>query len=230
MHMRKLLLAVLLALLTATILTAIRPSGVLHSAVQLQLGTAPGSAPKGETSKTDKDKSNQQPGAKGQTTPGGDGYQIKVNVSLVTTDISIVGQAPADLSAEDFIIYDEGVAQPASYFSLDQIPLAIAILIDASESTRPFTPVLRLAGLSALRRLKPEDKVVLYQFNREPQQLSELTDNRLLIAQLIDQIQIGLCTDINDTLYLSAAYLAKQAPTYRRAAILISDNEGTDAS
>jgi VWFA-related protein len=217
--MRKIILGILLALPAVTIFVT-RPSSILHSA----------SASPGERPKTDKEKANPKPGAKDQTTPGEEGYQIKVNVSLVTTDISIVGQAPLDLKAEDFIIYDDGVAQPATFFSQDQLPLAIAILIDASESIRPFTPVLQLAAVSALRRLRPDDKVVLYQFNRYPQRLTDLTDDRLLVLDRVNKVQISTCTNINDTLSDSAAYLAKMAPTYRRAAILISDNEGIDAN
>jgi hypothetical protein len=54
--------------------------------------------------------------------------------------------------------------------------------------------------------------------------------DRLLIPNQITGIRIASCTNISDTLYLSAEYLTKQAPNYRRAVILISDNEGTDRS
>jgi VWFA-related protein len=211
--MRKLKIWILLALLTAIIFSTIRPSGVVHSAPQTQPDVTSTSAPPGETSK--KNQGN---------------YQIKTDVSFVTTDVTIIGKIPPNLSKEDFIIYDNGVAQPADYFSLDQLPLAIAILIDASESIRPFLSVLQHAAVSALRRLKPEDKVVLYQFNRTADRLTDLTDDRLLILNQITNVRIASCTNISDTLFLSAEYLAKQAPGYRRAVILISDNEGTDRS
>jgi VWFA-related protein len=211
--MRKLQVWILLALLTATIFSTIRPSGVLHSAPQTQPGAKPANVPPGETQKKD---------------PGG--YQIRTDVSFVTTDVTIIGKIPPNLSKEDFVIYDNGVAQPADYFSLDQLPLAIAILIDASESIRPFLSVLQHAAVSALRRLKPEDKVVLYQFNRNADRLTDLTDNRLLILDQITRVRIAGCTNISDTLYLSAEYLAQQARDYRRAVILISDNEATSGS
>jgi VWFA-related protein len=229
--MRKLLLSTFLVLLSITIISTIRPSSDLRSAEKAQAGGASAGAAQADNPKSNAEKDAAKSGAKSPAKEAGKGgYQIKVDVSLVTTDVTIIGKVPSDLSEKDFIVYDDGVAQPASYFSLDQIPLAVAILVDASESTRPFTPVLRLAALSALQRLKPEDRVVLYQFNAYPQKLSDLTDDRLLIANLIERIQIALCTNINDTLSDAARYLARTAPRYRRAAILISDNEGTDSS
>jgi VWFA-related protein len=177
-------------------------------------------SPTGNESK-DKKQSSSKSQKKGDSQ---EGFKITMDVSLVTTDVTIIGQVPPDLSAEDFIIYDDGVAQPASYFSLDQIPLAIGLLIDASESIRPFMPVLQISGISALRRLKPEDQVTLYSFNLNPKRLVDLTDDRVKIADEIDKIKIAYSTNINDSLYNAANYLSNKAPNNRRAIILISDN------
>ena len=151
-------------------------------------------------------------------------FKIQVDVSLVMTDVTVIGKASSALDAEDFIVFEDGVAQPASFFSLDQIPLAVGLLIDASESIRPYLPVLQISGISALRRLKPEDQVVLYSFNLNPKRLSDLTEDRVQIAEEISKIEVAYGTNIYDSIVNAAEYLHKNAPNYRRAIILISDN------
>lgn len=158
-----------------------------------------------------------------QRQQAGESFKIKVDVDLVTTDVTVIGNAP-ELKAEDFILYDNGVAQTVSHFSRDQYPLAVAILIDGSLSIRPYLPMLQVAAASALRRLKPEDQVVLYSFNSRISRHGDLTQDRIQIADKIGKIQVALGTNIYGTIFEAANYLCKKAPRRRRAIILVSDN------
>jgi VWFA-related protein len=158
-----------------------------------------------------------------QQQAAGESFKIKVDVDLVTTDVTVIGSAP-ELRAEDFIVYDNGVAQTVSHFSRDQYPLAVAVLIDGSLSIRPYLPLLQVAAASALRRLKPEDQVVLYSFNSGISRHGDLTEDRIQIADRIGKIQVALGTNIYGTIFEAANYLYKKAPRRRRAIILVSDN------
>jgi Ca-activated chloride channel homolog len=154
-------------------------------------------------------------------------FKIKVDVDLVTTDVTVNGIAPPDLKAEDFKIYDNDIAQPISYFSRDQLPLAVAILIDRSGSLSGYLPVLQIAALSALRRLKPEDQVALFSFSKDLSKLSDLTEDRSVIAGKIGKLRIdseSFFTIIDNAIHKTARYLKRNAPRRRRAIILISDN------
>jgi Ca-activated chloride channel homolog len=153
-----------------------------------------------------------------------EGFKIRAEVDLATADVTVIGTPSAELRAEDFILFDNNVAQQISYFSRDQLPLAIAILIDKSGSTLPYLPVLQIAGITALRRLKPEDQVALFGFDQGFEKLSDLTEDRLQIADKIGQIQLGGITNIYDPLFNAAKYLKKTAPQRRHSIILISDN------
>jgi Ca-activated chloride channel homolog len=153
-----------------------------------------------------------------------DTFKISVDVDLVTTDVTVIGNPVSELKPEDFILYDDGVAQEVAYFSQDQLPLAIALAIDASESIREYLPMLQLAGYSTLRRLKPEDKVTLYSFNTALTRLVDLTEDRFQVAEEAGKIQIAFGTNIYDSIYDNAAYLSAKAPQRRRAIILVSDN------
>jgi Ca-activated chloride channel homolog len=150
---------------------------------------------------------------------------IRVDVNLVQTEISIIGKPTSELNKEDFIVYDDGVAQPVTLFSQDQLPIAVGLLIDASESTRPYMPVMQLAGMAALRHLRPEDKAVLYSFYGQVRRHTDLTNDFLFLVDAFDTINIQLGTRIYDAIIDASDYLNRMAPNSRRAIILISDDQ-----
>jgi VWFA-related protein len=165
----------------------------------------------------------EQESTHGQIT--GDGaFNIRADVNLVTTDVAVIGAAPSKFEAKDFVVLDNKIAQQISYFSQDQIPLAVAILIDVSPSIRQYLPVLQIAGITALRRLKPGDQTALFSFAHYYERLSDLTEDKLLISEKISEVRIGSGTNIFDSLFDAAHYLKDNAPQRRRAIILISDN------
>jgi Ca-activated chloride channel family protein len=156
--------------------------------------------------------------------PAQEGFSIQVDVSLVTTDVTVVGATGSPLQPEDFVVYDNNVAQPISYFSRDQIPLAVALVIDRSLTVQKYMSMLQIAAVSSLRRLKPEDQVALFVFDYNVVKLNDLTEDRALIAEKIGKIKNRVGTNIYDAVYDAAKYLKKNAPQRRRAIILISDN------
>ncbi len=164
-------------------------------------------------------------------------YTISLKVDFVTTDITVKGSVVPEITAEDFVIYDNNIAHQAKSLSQDRLPLAVAILIDCSGSIKSYLNQLMIAAMSAMQHLKPEDQVVLFAFSSSYEKIGDLTEDRLLIAKMISQIRIGGfydlsgnihslggMTDILDTLYEAARYLKQQAPHRRRAILLISDN------
>jgi Ca-activated chloride channel homolog len=164
-------------------------------------------------------------------------YTISLKVDLVTTDITVKGLVVPELKAEDFLIYDDNIAHQASSLSQDHLPLAVAILIDCSGSIQSYLNQLMIAAMSAMQRLKPEDQVALFALGGSFEKISDLTEDRLLIAKQISKIRIGGFydlagnehllgggTDILGPLDQAARYLKQQAPRRRRAILLISDN------
>lgn len=150
--------------------------------------------------------------------------KITVDVALVTTEVTVLGATVSELRAEDFLIYDNGVAQQISHFSRDKLPLAVAVLIDRSSSIKPYLSLLQNAAISALGRLKPEDPVALFSFDEDLFKLSDLTADRSRIAGIIGKLTVGNGTNIYDAVSGAAGYLRIKAPRHRRAIILVSDN------
>jgi Ca-activated chloride channel homolog len=153
---------------------------------------------------------------------------IRATVTLVSVD-SLVrnrkGGFVDDLKADDFIVYDKGVAQQIALFSQTETPLDIALVVDNSGSEERYILQLRKAALTVLKHLNPEnDRVALFCFGTYPIQLTGLTLDRFLLAQSLNNIPGMLGTNIKDALWDAAQYLRLNSKQRRRAIILISDN------
>ena len=159
--------------------------------------------------------------------PARGALSLKVNVNLVTVDAIVRdkhGALVAGLGVEDFTVYDNGVAQQVTHFSHDELPLAVALLIDRSPSVANYLFELISTAWAEFERLKPTDQVVLFSFDKYPTRLTDLTIDRRLIASQVADIVMGDNTNIYDALVESARYLQAEARERRHAIIMISDN------
>jgi VWFA-related protein len=132
-----------------------------------------------------------------------------------------------NLTRDDFLVYEDGVKQDVQSFSRDELPLAVALVIDRSGSVAPYISELRRIAERALQQFKPEDEVALFSFAASVDRVEDLTTDRQRIADGIARVRAGGGTNIIDALYESVSYLAKAAPERRHAIILISDNQPT---
>jgi len=162
--------------------------------------------------------------------PGPGGFRLKVDVNLVLVEATVRdgrGALVDHLRRGDFRLFEDGTEQEIRYFSRDELPLAIALVVDRSGSMAPVLRELREAVYETLSLLKPDDQVALFAFASQPERLEYLTTDRQGIAERIADIRAGGGTNITDALFEAALYLGRAAPTRRHAIILVSDNEGT---
>lgn len=158
---------------------------------------------------------------------------LRVDVELTLVEATVKdksGKIISDLTKDDFVVLEDGVAQNLTHFSRDQIPLAVALVVDRSTSIEPFLNPLRYATMSALRALKPEDEVALFFFTHIVQRPVALTKNKRAVSDQFENLDVGGATNINDAVYEAARYLAAAAPAARRVIILVSDNKATSAT
>src|SRR6516225_4494146 len=149
------------------------------------------------------------------------GFTLKVDVNMVVVEATVrdgKGRIADDLKGENFHVFEDGVEQKIIYFSRDELPLALVLVVDGSGSISPTTP---------LSQLKPEDQVALYAFAVRPERLVDLTTDRRSIAESIMGIGSAGGTNIADALYASIEYLGQEARERRHAVVMVSDNEPT---
>ncbi len=163
-------------------------------------------------------------------TAGESDYRLRVNVRLVLVEAFVRdsrGSMITDLKAEDFRVFEDGKEQQIRHFSRDELPLAVALVVDRSGSVIPYMDELRRAAYDTLTQLKPTDRVVLFTFAEDAERLTDLTTDKRRVAERIARIRAGGGTNILDALHVANQYLTLAAPRDRRAIILISDNEAT---
>jgi Ca-activated chloride channel family protein len=164
------------------------------------------------------------------TAGGADRFRLKADVDLVLVEATVRDQDGGivnNLRREDFRAYENGVEQRIDYFSRDELPLAVALVLDCSGSMGPVLKQLHGVAFDTLSSLKPDDRVALFDFAARAEMLVGLTKNRQRITDAIAAIRAGGGTVIPDALFEAAHYLARAAPDRRHAIILVSDNENT---
>ena len=152
---------------------------------------------------------------------------LSVDVNLVQVDAVVrdrTGKPMVSLRQEDFRIFEDGVEKPIQFFSRDQQPLAVALVVDRSGSVAPLLNEVQNAAYQALKLLKAGDQVCLFSFAANVEILEELTADRQRVANHIGRIKAGGGTAIVDGISDALRYLDTAAPDRRRAVILISDN------
>jgi Ca-activated chloride channel family protein len=152
---------------------------------------------------------------------------LSVDVNLVQVDAVVrdrSGKPMGSLRQEDFRIFEDGVEKEIQFFSRDQQPLAVALVIDRSGSVAPLMNEVQSAAYQALKLLKAGDQVSLFSFAANVELLEELTADRQRVANHIGRIKAGGGTAIVDGISEALRYLDTSAPDRRRVIILISDN------
>jgi VWFA-related protein len=158
---------------------------------------------------------------------------IKVNTDLVVFDAQVIDKKTkrviGDLGKDDFQITEKGVRQTVNYFSRDELPLSILLLLDLSGSVRPILQQIRDGALSALRHLKSEDEVAVMAFATTSELVQDFTKDRHLVSERIktetSYERLGRATLLGPALD-SAAIKMANAPRQnsRRVIIVITDN------
>ncbi len=155
---------------------------------------------------------------------------IRVDVNLVLVEATVKdrrGQVVDGLKLEDFQLFEDGVEQQITHFSRDQIPLAVALVVDLSGSIEPFLRPLRYATLTALKSLKREDEVALFTFTDHVSHEVPLTHDKTEVSDQIEFFSAGGGTNISRAVFEAAEYLKHEAPAARRVILLVSDNVHT---
>src|SRR5258708_11326296 len=143
------------------------------------------------------------------------------------------GRVISDLPRERFAVFDNGRRVAIDFFSNEDAPVTIGLVIDASGSMGPKIGEV-MAGAFAFARLSnPDDELFAIQFNDDVRNL--LPDRRFLLASDHDTLAAALGaikpvgrTALYDALMVALDRLDEGART-RKVLVLISDG-GDNAS
>ena len=160
---------------------------------------------------------------------GGNGTEsIAINTELVSLRVSVTdkqGRSVPGLDRSSFAVYENGVQQEVSYFSDQDVPLAVGIVLDVSGSMTGEKIVRSREALARFTRTSHEDdEYYLIGFNERPQLMLDGVRWSEALLSRISGIQPQGSTALYDAVSLALERIAHNR-LQKRALIVISDSE-----
>ncbi|MDT7689448.1 MAG: hypothetical protein QOE46_2207 [Acidobacteriota bacterium] len=150
---------------------------------------------------------------------------VKINASEVLLPVTVrdaSGRLVTELGRKDFRVFEDGREQPLSDLSLRQVPVDVALLVDASSSVAESFEDFRRAAEDFSARVSPEDRFCLVKFDDRVELLLDWSRSRLQLRRALTRLTTGVFTRFNDALLLSAREQF-QRNERRRALVVLSD-------
>jgi VWFA-related protein len=157
---------------------------------------------------------------------------FRSSVALVRIDASVMdgNAAVAGLTAANFSITDNGIAQTIDAVSLDRVPLGLMLTLDTSESLMGAS----MAALSAAARdlvtsLRPDDAAALITFADEVKLAVPATRDRAPMMRALSGLTASGATSINDAIVLALLHEPTLSPDMRPVMIVFTDGRDTSS-
>ena len=130
---------------------------------------------------------------------------VKVDTKVVTVPVRVIdrkGRFVGGLTKDDFKVFENGAEQEISYFSSEQEPFTVALLLDMSYSTKFQIADIQTAAISFIGQLGPKDKVMVVSFDQNVHMLCEPTNDRGQIYRAIRSTKISTGTSLYEAVDL----------------------------
>ena len=133
-------------------------------------------------------------------------YSIQVNVPLVDVPVMVTtkdGQFISTLKRENFKIYEDGVQQTISNFSISDAPITAVLLVEFANIYYGLTIETLRASYSFAQQLKPEDWVAVTAYDIKPQIVVDFTQDKQAIFGALNTLRTPGFAETNmfDALY-----------------------------
>lgn len=158
-----------------------------------------------------------------------DGDVIRVDTDLVVIPVQVSekkGRPVVDLKQSEFKIFENGLEQEIAYFSDEDQPFTVALMLDMSYSSVFRLNEIQAAAWDFVNQLRENDRVMVVAFAGKVRVLCEPTNNRKVLRYAIEAARI----DSGTALYtaLDTVMADKFASiSGRKAIVLLSDGVDT---
>ncbi|HSB08183.1 MAG TPA: VWA domain-containing protein [Blastocatellia bacterium] len=147
-----------------------------------------------------------------------------INLNIGATDRT--GRPIADLKPGDFNVYEDGVPQRISFFSPEQSPFNLVLLIDVSGSMKDDIELIKETAMHFLDVIRPQDSVGFVTFTTDVTVVSHLTKDRDDVRKNVERMLAPKGgTAFYDALGYSLVEILRKVRGQRNAVIAISDGE-----
>jgi VWFA-related protein len=158
-----------------------------------------------------------------------DDEALKLKTHLVNLNVSATdkaGKAVPGLKPENFSVFEDGVPQQVSFFSPEQSPFNLVLLLDLSGSMRDEIELIKETALHFLNVIGSQDSVAVVTFTTDVTVISQLTKDRDDLRESIDYMLAPAGgTSFYDALGFSLVEVLRKVKGQRNAVIAITDGE-----
>jgi Ca-activated chloride channel homolog len=150
---------------------------------------------------------------------------VRVDVDLVLVPVTVtdpMNRPVLGLRKQDFKVYENNDQQQIQYFSAEEAPISVGVLLDVSKSMTNKFVTERAATEAFFKNANPQDDFFVITFADQPKLVTSSIES-------LDDIQESLASDIPDghTALLDAIYMAiarmRSARYQHRALLIVTD-------
>jgi Ca-activated chloride channel family protein len=160
-------------------------------------------------------------------------HRLKSDVELVVLHVTVAdekGQFVEDLKRDNFKVYEQKVEQKISFFSRDDVPVTMGLVIDNSGSMREKRSQVNAAAMTFVRTSNPQDEAFVVNFNDEYylDTDGDFTNDPKNLDEALSRIDTRGSTALYDAVIGSLAHL-KKGHKDKRVLLVVTDGDD-DAS
>src|SRR5215204_335798 len=158
-----------------------------------------------------------------------DSEVITVATKVVSIPVKVLDRSSrfiAGLQKENFKVFEDNVEQEIEYFSNEQEPFTVALVLDMSYSAKFKAEEIQAAALAFINQLRPSDKVMVVSFDEEIYVHCEPTSDRKTLQAAVKSTKISYGTSVYDAMDLVINQKLRKY-SGRKAIVLFSDGVDT---
>jgi len=146
-------------------------------------------------------------------------FRSKIEVVEVDAAVTRGGTAVKGLTADNFVVTDNGVVQNVTATLLESQPLRLTLVLDVSKSVAgPRLASLIRASRAMVNALRPEDQVSLITFSHQVTAMVPMGHDQRVIDEALTTLSGDGATALRDAAYLG---LSTASDDHSRALLLL---------
>jgi Ca-activated chloride channel homolog len=150
-------------------------------------------------------------------------FRSDVDLVLVPVTVTDSFNRPVlDVSQHEFTLYEDSVPQPIQYFSREDAPISIALVLDYSASMKNKIEYEQEAVKQFFIHANPDDEYFIITVSSKPKLIASSTQSIGTIEERLGATKPQGATALYDAIYLGINKL-RTARYQRRALLIISD-------
>lgn len=162
--------------------------------------------------------------------------RFRAGIELVSLSVTVTEGAKfvTGLGETEFEVFEDGAKQPITFFSRVPQPIALAVLLDTSNSMEERLPTAQEAAAGFARRITPADVMTVVEFNSQVRTAQTFTNDKVALERAIRQLTVNGSTSLYNAIYVSLRELKKERARSsdeirRQAIVVLSDGDDTSS-